>query len=345
MKKISKNNLLLAWQKIDEKFNLFLPKSENGNVKFKNFQESGDVDLRTLKTSVPLKNFVFPQTETFLKFKTKDKKIKFDITSVAEDEYVIFGSRPCDIKSLEILDNIFLREPVDTYYKAHRDRAIIISLACKNPESSCFCGAFEIEPTSVNKATDISLIEAGDFYYWNTISEKGQKITELLKDVLEEVSSEDLVVLNIEKDRIKLEVEKLPLNSLDLEKIDGDLQEIFDKENMWKELSRRCLACGSCTYVCPTCHCYDVKDYAGNNAGERFRCWDSCMFSDFTLMAHGNPRTDQMQRVRQRFMHKLVYYPNNHEGTYSCVGCGRCIEKCPVHIDIVKVIKKLVVNK
>ncbi|WP_297596740.1 4Fe-4S dicluster domain-containing protein [uncultured Cetobacterium sp.] len=345
MKRISKANLLIVWKKIDEIFDLFLPKSENGNTKFKNFQDEGEVDLKTLKTTVPLKNFVFPQSETFLKFKTKDKKIKFDITSVSEDEYVIFGARPCDIKSLEILDNIFLREPVDTYYKAHRDRAIIISLACKNPESSCFCGTFGIEPTSVNKATDISLIEAGDFYYWNTISEKGKKITELLKDILEEVSSEDLVTLKIEKDRIELEMENLPLNSLDIEKIDGELQEIFDKEKMWKELSRRCLACGSCTYVCPTCHCYDVKDYAGNNGGERFRCWDSCMFSDFTLMAHGNPRTEQMQRVRQRFMHKLVYYPNNHEGTYSCVGCGRCIEKCPVHIDIVKVIKKLVVDR
>ena len=345
MKRISKANLLIVWKKIDEIFDLFLPKSENGNTKFKNFQDEGEVDLKTLKTTVPLKNFVFPQSETFLKFKTKDKKIKFDITSVSEDEYVIFGARPCDIKSLEILDNIFLREPVDTYYKAHRDRAIIISLACKNPESSCFCGTFGIEPISVNKATDISLIEAGDFYYWNTISEKGKKITELLKDILEEVSSEDLVTLKIEKDRIELEMENLPLNSLDIEKIDGELQEIFDKEKMWKELSRRCLACGSCTYVCPTCHCYDVKDYAGNNGGERFRCWDSCMFSDFTLMAHGNPRTEQMQRVRQRFMHKLVYYPNNHEGTYSCVGCGRCIEKCPVHIDIVKVIKKLVVDR
>ena len=107
-----------------------------------------------------------------------------------------------------------------------------------------------------------------------------------------------------------------------------------------EELYRPCLACGTCTFVCPTCQCYDIKDFDTGHGVYRYRCWDSCMYSDFTMMAHGNNRTSQMQRFRQRFMHKLIYYPANYGGMYSCVGCGRCVSKCPSSLNIVKVIKK-----
>lgn len=113
----------------------------------------------------------------------------------------------------------------------------------------------------------------------------------------------------------------------------------------WESLSRACLACGTCTFVCPTCQCYDIRDFDNGKTVTRYRCWDSCMFSDFTLMAHGNNRQTQSQRFRQRFMHKLVYFPSNNEGIYSCVGCGRCVEKCPQNLNIVKVIKALGVKE
>ena len=106
-------------------------------------------------------------------------------------------------------------------------------------------------------------------------------------------------------------------------------------------MSEACLGCGTCTFVCPTCQCFDIRDFKTNEGVVRYRCWDSCMYSDFTLMAHGNSRTTQMQRFRQRFMHKLVYYPSQNEGLYSCVGCGRCVNKCPQRLNIVKVIKTL----
>ena len=115
---------------------------------------------------------------------------------------------------------------------------------------------------------------------------------------------------------------------------------IFNKDDpKWKELSDACLGCGTCTFSCPTCQCYDIKDFNTGNGVQRYRCWDSCMYSDFTMMAHGNNRNSQMQRFRQRFMHKLVYYPVNNNGMFSCVGCGRCVEKCPSSLNIVKVIK------
>ncbi|MBO5851119.1 MAG: 4Fe-4S dicluster domain-containing protein, partial [Clostridia bacterium] len=143
------------------------------------------------------------------------------------------------------------------------------------------------------------------------------------------------------KQEIKAKIDALPFSNLDLSTFKGEnLMELFDRKE-WEELSKACLGCGTCTFVCPTCQCFDVKDFKTNNAVKRFRCWDSCMYSEFTKMAAENPRKNQMQRFRQRFMHKLVYYPSNNGGLYSCVGCGRCVKKCPQSLNIVKVIKKL----
>ena len=145
-----------------------------------------------------------------------------------------------------------------------------------------------------------------------------------------------------EQAAIRAIIEKLPLSHLDLSRFKPEnTMELFDSP-IWEELYKPCLACGTCTFVCPTCQCYDIRDFDGGKAGiQHYRCWDSCMYSDFTMMAHGNMRTSQLQRFRQRFMHKLVYYPANNDGMYSCVGCGRCVSKCPSSLNIVKVIKKL----
>lgn len=335
MKKLYKRDLDNILKKIAETYELFLPKKDGESLNFLPYENKNPVDFEKLKTTLPIKEFLFPQSETFLKFKKEGKKINFQVEDIKLKKSVIFGVRSCDVKSIDILDEIFLREPVDTYYKGRKDNCVIITLGCNTPESSCFCNAFNIDPLGVeNTQSDISLIERDEFYYWIVKSEKGKEVQEILKDYLEECED---IEFSREKD--------FNFKDLNIESLNQDLKDVFENETLWKNLARRCLACGSCTYICPTCHCYDVNDYKGNNSGERFKCWDSCMFSDFTLMAHGNPRTDQMQRVRQRFMHKLVYFPQNHNGQIACVGCGRCIEKCPVHIDIVKVIKKLEVNR
>ena len=139
--------------------------------------------------------------------------------------------------------------------------------------------------------------------------------------------------------------ERLPLKNLPLDKFGGEhMMELF-KRPEWAGLAESCLGCGTCTFVCPTCQCYDIKDFDTGHEIKRFRCWDSCMYSDFTKMAHGNPRLTQKERFRQRFMHKLVYFPENNDGMFSCVGCGRCVNKCPSNLNIVKVIKSLGVSR
>ena len=179
-------------------------------------------------------------------------------------------------------------------------------------------------------AADVATWLIGDELYWKPLTEKGEALTEAVKDVLTEDGSADETVEK-EKEAIRGIVEQLPYTHLSLEGFEDPL---------WDELYKPCLACGTCTFVCPTCQCYDIKDYdTGKNGVQRYRCWDSCMYSDFTMMAHGNNRKSQKERFRQRFMHKLVYFPANNDGMYSCVGCGRCVEKCPESLNIVKVIK------
>jgi ferredoxin len=137
------------------------------------------------------------------------------------------------------------------------------------------------------------------------------------------------------------------IRCIDLKNV--DFKKFFSDKTMmerysdarWAELYKTCLACGTCTYVCPTCQCYDIKEFTNGNEVIRFRCWDSCMYSDFTKMSAGQPRPTQLERFRQRFMHKLVYYPMNNAGTPGCVGCGRCLASCPISMNIVKVAKKL----
>jgi heterodisulfide reductase subunit C len=177
---------------------------------------------------------------------------------------------------------------------------------------------------------------AGEWLYLKANTEKGEVL-------LASLNLEDGEEAPVEeaKAATRAIMDKLPLKNLDLDTFDGEhLMEHFNNP-AWDKLSQSCLGCGTCTFVCPTCQCYDVRDFDTGKGVQRFRCWDSCMYSDFTMMAHGTNRPSQKERFRQRFMHKLVYFPSNNDGIYGCVGCGRCLAKCPISMNIVKVAKTL----
>ncbi len=335
MYKINKENLSALFSLIADANELYVPVSINGSVNFAAWDEEQIVDLDTLKTVKSPKDAFFPQSETLYSCKKNGKKLNITPEELKNKDFVVFGMKACDVRGLEVLDKVFLTDPVDSYYKARREHGIIVSLACSQPEEACFCNVFGIDAASPEG--DVQVYMIGDELYWNAISEKGEKLTEQVKSLL---SDADSAKVEEEKASIKEIVSRLPYSSLSLDGWGKDavLLEKFDSP-IWEELYKPCLACGTCTFVCPTCQCYDIKDYNTGNGVQRYRCWDSCMYSDFTMMAHGNNRTSQMQRYRQRFMHKLVYYPQNNDGMYSCVGCGRCVDKCPAGLNIVKVIK------
>lgn len=336
MYKIAKENLSALFQLIAETRELYLPVKTAGQTNFAAWSEDAEVDLDTLKTVKSAKDAFFPQSEGLYTVKKEGKKMSIEPERLKEQDFVVFGMKACDVKGLEVLDKVFLSDPVDTFYAARRDHGTVVAMACHEPEETCFCKVFGVD--AANPASDVAVWTVGDELYWKALTEKGEALTENVKELLAEDGAGEAAV-EAEKENIHKIVEKLPYMNLSLEGWNGDaLSEKFDSP-VWEELYKPCLACGTCTFVCPTCQCYDIKDYTAGNSVSRYRCWDSCMYSDFTMMAHGNNRTSQMQRFRQRFMHKLVYYPANNDGMYSCVGCGRCVEKCPQALNIVKVVK------
>ena len=190
---------------------------------------------------------------------------------------------------------------------------------------------------AANPAGDISCWIAGDTLYWQANTEKGQRFTDSLA-VLEDAAED---AADTEKEKIHAILDRLPLKSLTTEGFDEEHTLELWGSDKWASLSESCLGCGTCTFVCPTCQCYDIQDFNTGSEVKRYRCWDSCMYSDFTKMSAGQPRPTQLERFRQRFMHKLVYFPTNNDGAYSCVGCGRCLQKCPISMNIAKVMKTL----
>ena len=342
MLKIAKERLNDLYAKINESMGLFLPVKRAGEVNYAMWSEGKEVSLETLKTVKSPKNAFFPQTENMMKFKTEEGNLQvIDVreklsAKIEERPFVMMGVKACDYKAIEVLDKVFLADPVDTYYQLRRDAATIVTLACARPEESCFCKAFGIDAAAPMGDVTTWMDEA--YLYWQANTEKGEALTAAVSELFEEGGEAEVVA---QKEATAAIMEKLPYSNLDLSRFKPEnLNELFN-EKEWEEMSEACLGCGTCTFVCPTCQCFDIRDIKTKEGVLRYRCWDSCMYSDFTLMAHGNSRTTQMQRFRQRFMHKLVYYPSQNDGLYSCVGCGRCVNKCPQNLNIVKVIKKL----
>lgn len=339
MLKISLENLGKLFDAVSEKQTLYIPTDrEDGASEYKKY-ESGMKLSKNLNTLRSAKDFFFPQTENLADFKMEGKKIEvIDIREESED-FVVFGVRACDARSFTILDKVFLSEPVDSYYKNRRDHGTVVTMACTKPAETCFCGTFGIDPTEPEG--DAACWSDGESIFFKANNEKGQAFIDSVASLLEDG---DTAKLDEVKAKTKEILGKLPLANLSTDAFGGDtLMEHFNSEK-WAELSESCLGCGTCTFVCPTCQCYDIRDFDTGHGIKRFRCWDSCMYSEFTKMAHGNIRNSQLERFRQRFMHKLVYFPSNNNGEFGCVGCGRCLSKCPISMNIVKVMKALEVK-
>ncbi|MCR5218073.1 4Fe-4S dicluster domain-containing protein [Treponema sp.] len=332
----------LAQDKIDSLFELaasskalYIPvDSEKGTADFKRWT-SGVKLSSALKTVRSAKDFFFPKAEKLVEYKKNGTNFEVIDPRKEVEDFVVFGVRACDAKSFSIIDAVYLNmDPVDSYYKNRREHGTVITLACNEPAKTCFCSTYKID--AANPAGDVSAWLADGKYFFKANTPKGETFIESVKSLLKEEDEKPVEAL---KKDITAKVEKLPFAHLDMSKFQGkDMLKIFNSK-IWEKVSETCLGCGTCTYVCPTCMCFDVRDFKNGNEVKQVRCWDSCMYHDFTQMAAANPRLTQKERSRQRFMHKLMYYPMAHEDVFGCVGCGRCLESCPINMNIVKVIK------
>ena len=336
MRKCSLDAMNSVFAEISKAAALYLPvDGSDGAAKYTKWEE-GVTWSNALNTVRSPKDFFFPQMENLMEFKTSGKNIEVIDTRSEMEDFVVFGVRACDVKSFEVLDRVFIKEPVDSYYASKREHGTIVAVACGRPSETCFCQTFGINPAE--PAGDVSVWKTETEVFFRANTEKGEVFMSKLSGLTEECGDD---AVNAEKEKIAAIMNKLPLKDLTTDAFGGGKTKEFFDAPEWDELSQTCLGCGTCTFVCPTCQCYDIKDFNTGNGVIRYRCWDSCMYSEFTKMAHGNNRLTQKERFRQRFMHKLVYYPENNDGLFSCVGCGRCLSKCPISMNIVKVMKKI----
>ncbi len=340
-KTIKKNELANFVAGLLSDYQVFAPAKEEESLVLKEMQAEGDIDLDIgvgpVNTKKSIKEFFFPQKERFFSYDlTKPGEMEEPVLS--DKKRVIFGVRPCDVNSISVFDAIFTSDQYpDPYYIKRRERTTIVAIGCNKPETTCFCVDTGGGPFSAD-GSDLLLVDLGDEYLVQVLTEKGETLVNGSSGFSEPKSG----VLQ-KRDGIVEEAQKAIKSDIKIKKVKGWLDNNFDAP-FWDTVHEKCIGCGTCTYLCPTCHCFDILDETKGEKGERIRIWDSCMYPQFTLHASGgNPRKSGKERMRQRVMHKFKYFVDNNE-MVACTGCGRCVKYCPVNLDIREVLKQIQVS-
>ncbi|KPK76815.1 MAG: hypothetical protein AMJ79_05320 [Phycisphaerae bacterium SM23_30] len=334
MKTIKKDKINTVLDFLIKKYQVFGPvQKDDLVVDFGRIQNGAQACLEFSNTNEPAKKLFFPQAETLFSYTGSDAAQVSELKP--EKPRIIFGMRPCDAKSLSLLDAVFDGPDYkDPYYIVKRKNTTIFTLACRRPRSNCFCDSLGIGPFS-KKDTDVFMADLGDRYVFEPITPGGADILNKIPG-LENARPTDAERLK----NLRSEAESKVARKVDLDNLPEKLARIFDHP-FWDGIHQKCLGCGICTYLCPTCHCFDIVDEQKDDKGRRIRIWDSCSYPTFTLEASGhNPRATGKERMRQRLMHKFRYFVENY-GEIACVGCGRCINHCPVGSDLIREIENI----
>ncbi|MDT8440253.1 MAG: 4Fe-4S dicluster domain-containing protein [Desulfuromonadales bacterium] len=275
------------------------------------------------------KKYLFPNWEKLFRFRLAGK------VSLAADRAatprVIFGMHPCDLHAVRVLDTCLFEGESDSLYQAKREATVLIGVDCQ-PDEHCFCSSVGTDRAAVG--FDLFLHRSGDGYLVQTGSERGAALLARHAPRVDDRAEEAPLPLQHKPCSEQLNFAAAQLAPL--------LEEAYE-HRLWWELGQRCLGCGACTLLCPTCYCFTVEDRLDLDldSGERVRTWDSCQFDHFTRVAGGREfRADQADRQRHRFFRKYNYLWQKHAKT-ACVGCGRCSRECLASITPVEVLNRL----
>lgn len=328
---LGKDKLADALGKLKEKC-LYMPVSHEDSVRFERITEGVEPTLEFGNSSMPSKNISFPQTETLFRFKMNEDAV----CAVHENEEIlVLGIRNCDARAMAIVDKLFGWDFDDPYVQEKRSKMTLVGLACSEPPSvNCFCTSMGGNPFS-KEALDALMVDMGEKYHIESLTENGENFLSAIEDFCESASGESEAIKEMEENSAKM-----MKRSIDTEGVREKLESLWEGK-IWEDVHKACLGCGTCTFLCPTCHCFDIQDEVEGDNGRRARMWDSCMFAEYTIHASDhNPRATRKERTRNRISHKYWYYVDKFD-VIACVGCGRCINYCPVNIDIIDIIEKV----
>jgi sulfhydrogenase subunit beta (sulfur reductase) len=322
---IEKKDVSGFLDRLIQSYRVYAPVMQNGYFLFKAIKSGSEASLDYHNAKMSPKDILFPQSEVLFRYQLDRRDVEIDMPAQDERNLVIFGMRPCDVRGVRALDNVFSKSPQDPYFEGRRSKTVIVGLGCSETHNGCFCTTVGGAPC-VDDGSDLFLIDIGDEYLIRIMSDKGEVL----------LGSEDLPDAETQKIEAAAEVAEKAREALgpyvDVQGLKDILTQRFS-DPVWGVISEKCIGCGVCTYLCPTCHCFDICDEALYREGKQIRIWDSCQYPLFTKLASGlNPRDTVEKRIRQRIMHKFAYSPD--EQGILCTGCGRCVIECPVNLDI-----------
>jgi ferredoxin len=310
---------------------------EDGTLRiFQPISAAEQACLASGKTRWSPKEYLFPRTEPLFSYSVRSSGITLTPAAVDEREQVIVGVRPCDAAGLARLDGVFMGGERDSLYARRRGLTAVVAVACESADAECFCTAVGGSPEG-EVGSDVLVSRAAEAWIIRPLTAKGEALTASLAGHAAPSDAERTAAADRAR-QVTDSMQRKPIAAEWAAALEGSFG-----APLWEALGRRCLGCSICSYVCPSCSCFDVQDSGNAWCGERCRSWDSCTFGLFTRHASGhNPRGTQPSRVRQRVLHKFAYYPAQHEGAFMCVGCGRCVSLCPVGMNIEESVRQVV---
>lgn len=307
------------------------------------FERVDDPAALRIDAAIPYnspKHSVFPQTERIMSARY-DRETRE--ASVVRDDLVrpkaLIGLRACDLTGLLCLDRFFLgQEYVDEVYLDHRKKMFIVAVNCDRPFPQCFCVCTDSGPAA-REGYDVALTPAGDHYLFETGGEKGEALARRLglKEAGAGASAVKKTVVDASIARFDAEATE---NKAWISRVMNRITMGFVANEVWEYIGDQCFECGACSFVCPTCSCFNVEDVAaGPGRTDRLRSWDSCSYEGYTRMAGDhNPRRPVEDRRNKRFFCKLSYSQSKKYLRPGCVGCGRCVRVCPGDIGMANVV-------
>ncbi|MEW6667575.1 MAG: 4Fe-4S dicluster domain-containing protein [Thermodesulfobacteriota bacterium] len=339
-RRYSKQEWIGALRGLSGKYRVYVPVKQGELHVFEVLKEGMEPDFTYSNTRLSAKGILYPPSERMFECSLDEKGPEGNIYKEPKKDYspqAVVGIRPCDAQGLEIVkrnfDNPEFRDP---WWARRYESTVLVGLGCEEPRSTCFCTSVGGGPFS-EEGLDVLLYAVGDRFLARAVTAKGEGfLTEAGggAEAGDEVRSRAKA---LEKGALEKMGRGMACDCIGKKKIN----ELFEA-SFWEETAFPCINCGTCTYLCPTCWCFDIQDEVLGRVADRIRNWDSCMFPLFTLHGSGhNPRDKKHQRVRQRFMHKLKYYPEKYGKGVQCSGCGRCVRYCPVNIDIREVAERM----